>query len=178
VGWMIGFIAPYTFTRRNYRQYSSIADLRTFQFTVIHELGFSFFTNRILGIGLLQSHYHFIRHMKSSFHRLIPSLPLLCNCQFRRFDSIQFLCSQVYILAGRRIVTRLTSLLLYAAGHFFITTLHGPHRKHRLQLSRIVLDVLTAPLHNNSRGADRVLENNLSVVEQYLPRARVYRVIA
>jgi hypothetical protein len=27
--WMIGFIAPYTFTTRNYRQYSAVADLHT-----------------------------------------------------------------------------------------------------------------------------------------------------
>jgi hypothetical protein len=39
-------------------------------------------------------------HIKSSFHSLIPFLPLLCNCQFRRLNSIQFLCSQDHILAG------------------------------------------------------------------------------
>jgi hypothetical protein len=54
--------------------------------------------------------------MKSSLHRLIHFFPLFCNCQFRRLDSIQFLCSQVHIPAGWRLETRLTLLnwtLLY-----------------------------------------------------------------
>jgi hypothetical protein len=38
--WTIGFIAPYTFTTRDYRQYSGIADLYTLQFTVTQALGF------------------------------------------------------------------------------------------------------------------------------------------
>jgi hypothetical protein len=45
--------------------------------------------------------------MKSSLHRLIPFLPLFCNCQFRRFDSVQFFCSQAPILAGWHLETRL-----------------------------------------------------------------------
>jgi hypothetical protein len=45
--WMIGLIALIHSTR-NYRQYSSIADLHTLQFTVTHALGFSVITNRIL----------------------------------------------------------------------------------------------------------------------------------
>jgi hypothetical protein len=63
---MIGFIAPYTVTARDYRQYSAIADLHTFQFTVTHPLGFSVFTSRILATDLSQSHCHFKSHMKSS----------------------------------------------------------------------------------------------------------------
>jgi hypothetical protein len=61
--------------------------------------------------------------MKSSFHSLIPFLPLFCNCQFRRFDSIQLLCSQAHIPAGWHLETRLTLLnwtLLY--NHFAWTT--------------------------------------------------------
>jgi hypothetical protein len=49
--------------------------------------------------------------MKFSFHRLIPLLPLFCNCQFRRLDSIQFLSSQAHIPAGWRLETRLFTLL-------------------------------------------------------------------
>jgi hypothetical protein len=41
--------------------------------------------------------------MKSSYHSLIPSLPLFCSCQFRRLGSIQFLYSQAHILAGWRL---------------------------------------------------------------------------
>jgi hypothetical protein len=47
--------------------------------------------------------------MKSSFHRLINFLPLFCNCQFRRLDSIQFLCSQAHILADWHLETRINS---------------------------------------------------------------------
>jgi hypothetical protein len=43
--------------------------------------------------------------MKSSFHSLIPFLPLFCNCQFPKLDSIQFLCSQAHILAGWHLET-------------------------------------------------------------------------
>jgi hypothetical protein len=50
--WMIGFIALCIFTTRDYRQYSAIADLHTFQFTATHEPGFSVFTSRILATDL------------------------------------------------------------------------------------------------------------------------------
>jgi hypothetical protein len=50
--WMIGFIASYTFTTRNYRQYSAIAILHTLLFTVTQPLGFSVFTSRILATDL------------------------------------------------------------------------------------------------------------------------------
>jgi hypothetical protein len=47
--WMIGFIAAlYIHTTRGYGQYSAIAILHTFQFTVARALGFSVFTIRIL----------------------------------------------------------------------------------------------------------------------------------
>jgi hypothetical protein len=68
--------------------------------------------------------------MKSSCHSLIPLLPLFCNCQLQRLDSIQFLCSRAHIPAGWRLEIRLftsdyCSILLCAAERFFITTLHG-----------------------------------------------------
>jgi hypothetical protein len=47
----------------------------------------------------------------------------------------------------------------------------------RLLLSSILLGVFTALLHNNGRGANHT-ENNLSIVEAYLPRAGVCRVVA
>jgi hypothetical protein len=50
--WMIGFIALYTFTTQDYRQYRAIADLHTLQFTVTHALGFSVFTSLILETDL------------------------------------------------------------------------------------------------------------------------------
>jgi hypothetical protein len=38
-------------------------------------------------MDLSRSHCNFKSHMKSSLHSLIPFLPLLCSCQFRRFNS-------------------------------------------------------------------------------------------
>jgi hypothetical protein len=57
--------------------------------------------------------------MKSSFHNWILFLPLFCNFQFRRLDSIQFLCSQAHIPAGWRPRTRLFSSVstVYSATH-------------------------------------------------------------
>jgi hypothetical protein len=45
-------LTPYTFTARDYRQYSPIADLHTLQFTVTHALRFLVFTSRILTTDL------------------------------------------------------------------------------------------------------------------------------
>jgi hypothetical protein len=76
---MTGFIAPYTFTSRDYGQYSAIADSHTLQFIVTQALGFSVFTSRILATDLSQSHYKFKSHIKSSLHSLIHFLPFLLN---------------------------------------------------------------------------------------------------
>jgi hypothetical protein len=67
-------------------------------------------------------------HTKFSFHSLIPFLPLFWNCQFRRLDLVQFLCSQAHVLTGWRFETQLTLLNLT----LFINTLHGPRRQHSL----------------------------------------------
>jgi hypothetical protein len=69
---------------------------------------------------------HFKSHMKSSLHRLVPFLPLFCNCQFWRLDSLL----QRYILAGWRLETRLD--YYFSIEVFFITTLHGTRRKQSL----------------------------------------------
>jgi hypothetical protein len=113
--------------------------------------------------------------MKSPLHCLIPFLPLFSNCQHRRLDSVQFLCSQAHILAGWRLETRLDSSTVQL--NSYLLSLHGPHGKHRLLLSRIVLGLFTAPLHSNGRGSDYI-ENSFSIVDACLPRARVYRVVA
>jgi hypothetical protein len=153
-------------TTRNYKQYSAIADLHTLKFTVTYALGFSVFTSRILATDLSQSHCHFKSHMKSSLSVLIPFLPLL---------SIQFNSSVPRLISREAGVSKLdSSLLSCSIDFFFITTLHRPHRKHRLLLSRIVLGVFTAPLHNKNRGAGYI-ENNLSIVEACLPQALVYQ---
>jgi hypothetical protein len=85
--------------------------------------------------------------MKYSFHSLTPSLELFCNCQFLRLDTIQFLCSQVHILAGWRLETRLifpNSIFLY--NHFARTTqktqplFFGIACLHRFCIQRNLLD--------------------------------------
>jgi hypothetical protein len=50
--WMIGLLTLYTFTTRDYRPYSAIADLHTFSSLVTHPLGFSVFTSSILATDL------------------------------------------------------------------------------------------------------------------------------
>jgi hypothetical protein len=74
--------------------------------------------------------------MKSSFHCRIPFLPLFYNCQFRRLDSMQFLCSQAHIPAGWRLETEAT--LLY--NHFERTTQKTVYCWE---------GVFTEPLHSN-----------------------------
>jgi hypothetical protein len=69
----------YIHTVRDYRQYSSIAILHTFQFTATHALGFSVFTSRILATDFSQSHWHFKSHMETSFHSLIHFLSFLLS---------------------------------------------------------------------------------------------------
>jgi hypothetical protein len=63
-------------TVQDYRQYSAIAILHPFQFTVTHALGFSVFTSRILAVDISQSHCNFKSHVKSSFHSIILFLPI------------------------------------------------------------------------------------------------------
>jgi hypothetical protein len=129
--WMIGFIDTLHTVIGTTGNYSATADIHTLQFTVTHALGFSVFTSRILATDLSQSHCYFKSPMKSSFHSLIPFLLLFCNCQFRRLNSIQSLCSYPGRLASRNSTLHFL-LLFYTAEHSFITTLHGPWRKHSL----------------------------------------------
>jgi hypothetical protein len=143
LGWDDWIYGQLTHKTRDYRQYSAITILHTFQFTVTHALGISGFTSRILVTDLSQSHRNFKSHMKSSLLHLIPFFfALFCDCQFRRLDSIQFLCSQAHISAGWRLEawpftsdSTTTWLLFYTPSPLlcpFINPRHGPHRKHSL----------------------------------------------
>jgi hypothetical protein len=49
---MIGFVSTSVTISLNYNQYSAIADLHTFHFTVAHALGFSVFISRLLATDL------------------------------------------------------------------------------------------------------------------------------
>jgi hypothetical protein len=73
------YCALYIHTVRDYRQYSAVAILHTFQFTVTHALKFSVFTSRILATDVSQSHCNFKSHVKSSLHNLLPFLSFLLN---------------------------------------------------------------------------------------------------
>jgi hypothetical protein len=135
------------YTTRNYIQLQGYRYSHTLQFTMTHALGFSVFTCRILAMDLEQSRCHFKSRPKSFLHSLIPLLPLFCSCQFRRLDSIQFLCSQTHIPASWRPETRLFTamnglnwILLY--NHFARTT-------QKTQPLYCWEDVYTAQLHSN-----------------------------
>jgi hypothetical protein len=76
--------------------------------------------------------------MKYSFHGLIHFLPLFYSCQFRRFDSIQFLCYHDQILAGWRFETLLDS-----------TQLNFARTTQKTQPLYCRESVFTAPFPNN-----------------------------
>jgi hypothetical protein len=72
IGWL-DLLTPYTHhwelqAIQRYRY------LHTLQFTIIHTLGFSVFSSRILATDLYRSHCHFKSHMKFSLHSLIHFL--------------------------------------------------------------------------------------------------------
>jgi hypothetical protein len=108
---------------RDYGNYSAIAILHTFQFTVAHALGISVFTSRVLATDLSQSHCHFNSHMKSSWHSLI----------FLAVSSQSLLT----IVSRTRPISLPTTVLssfvfcLYWLCHL-VTPGHVPKRKHRL----------------------------------------------
>jgi hypothetical protein len=81
--------------------------------------------------------------MKYSLPSLTPFLRLFCNCQFRRLDSIQFLCSQAHIPAGWRLETRLTLLNWTLLYNNFVRTTQKTQPPYCLE------DVFTAPLHSS-----------------------------
>jgi hypothetical protein len=120
---------------RDYRQYSSIADLHTLQLTITHALGVSVFTSHILAtVSLsLQITHEVFFSPPNSFITIILQVPI----QKTPLNSIPLL-PRSYIPAGWRLETPFCSILLYAAEHFFITTLHGPRRKQPLLLTTSV----------------------------------------
>jgi hypothetical protein len=124
--WMIGFIDTLYTTLGTRGNYNAISGLHTSRFTVTHALGFSVFTSRILSTDLLQYHCNFKSHTKSSFHSLIPFLPLFCNCQL---SSVPLLPSSYPAWLASR-----NSTQFFSTEIFFITILHGSRRKHSLSV--------------------------------------------
>jgi hypothetical protein len=127
-GWI--YCTLYIHTVRDYRQYSAIAILHTFQFTVAHTLGFSVLTSRILATDLSQSHCHFKSHMKPTLHRLIPFLQFLLHhlrLQSPELDPILILHAwDPYYIASRR--TDRKHSFLHCCKEVFTTPLHGNRR--------------------------------------------------
>jgi hypothetical protein len=169
---------PGTFTQfGNTGNYSAIAILHTFQFTVTHALGYSVVTSRILATDLIQSHCNFKSHVESSLYRLIPFLPflqlpipkirlyfsrllfytpstlllLLLSSQSQVKVTLRLTVSQSVSLGVEPHLGLMTRYLLlfdsyglvfverplWSCRTLLISTLHGPHRKHRIVLSRM-----------------------------------------
>jgi hypothetical protein len=142
--WVIRFITSYTSTQfGTVGNYSAIAILRTFQFTVAQALEFSVFTSRIQATEFSQSHCNFGSHMKSSCHSLIPSLPFLVNHLWLPSPELDPILFRLPACTPSTL-----PLLLLPCRTLLITTLHGPHGKHSLLLLK---SVFTAPLPSNRR---------------------------
>jgi hypothetical protein len=87
--------------------------------------------------------------MKSSFHSLIPSLPLFCSCQFRRLDSIQFLCTQVHIPAGWRLETRLFTVDYSTRTRLLTVSFYNHSVRTMQKTASLLLRRLTGSLRSN-----------------------------
>jgi hypothetical protein len=109
------YCSSYIHTTWDYRQYSAVADLLTFQLSATRALGFSVFTSHIMATDLSQSHCNFKSHKESSFHSLTTFLPLFCSWHL---NSIY--CSYPDRPASR---IRLCSLNYYAWSHLLTVLL-------------------------------------------------------
>jgi hypothetical protein len=96
--------------------------------------------------------------MKSSFHGLIPFLPLFCNCQLRRLYLIQFLCSQARGCVSKLDLVLLIWTLLYS--HFARTT-------QKTETLCCLEGLFIAPLHGN--GSYSIVACIFIAVGVYLP---------
>jgi hypothetical protein len=139
---MIGFIDTLFTHFGTTGNYSAITILYTSQFTVAHALGSS------LGVSrqriLQQSHCHFKSRMKSSFHSLISScyfIPIILDCHLQNLTHF--------------LRTTHSNDLLWP----FITSRHGPRRKHSLSIVEkvcllircLVMDVLLLRAYTSAR---------------------------
>jgi hypothetical protein len=112
-----------------------------------HALGFTVSTNCILATDNSLT-CNFKSHMKSCFHRLIPFLPLFCNCQL---NSISLLRSSYPGRLASRNSIRLYSTTFYAAIANFGNHLydHFARTMRKTQPLNCWEGVFTAPFHSN-----------------------------
>jgi hypothetical protein len=126
----------YFHTVRNYRQYSAIAILHTFQFNVAHALLFQ--SSLVLS---WQRIYHSLTVTSNLLGTvLIPFLPFLQlpipKTRLSTLDYSYILLESV-LLGYCGILPATLLLLLLSCRTLLINTLYGPHGKHRLLLSRM-----------------------------------------
>jgi hypothetical protein len=115
---MIGFIGTSVTISLNYKPYSAIADLHTFQFTVIHALGFSVSTNRLLATdlntGIITSNHYEV------FLSFLLQSPWNADPIFQSLYCMVLICTEI----SPRLTVSHLRLSLYRRG----TDTH--HRKH------------------------------------------------
>jgi hypothetical protein len=132
---MIGFISTSVTVSLSYSQYSTIADLHTFQFTVAHTLGFSVFNSNLPATDLNTE------TSTSDYYEVI--LPFL----------VQSPCN---------LGTQLKSLLDSSQVPFPYSLISSRHRPHRKQVSRVRLRVHWS-VTSTGRDADDI-ENTASSI--------------
>jgi hypothetical protein len=106
---MIGFIDPLITQLETTDNYNAITNRSHFTVHRYIRTRFSAFTSRILAKDFI-SPTATSNHTWSLIFTTWFFLSIFYNCQFRRLDSIQFLCSHAHILAAG--VSKLDSILL------------------------------------------------------------------
>jgi hypothetical protein len=99
---VIGFIGTSVTISLNYNQYSVIADLHTFQFTVAHALGFSVSTSRLLATDLNNGYVFTVSTLSVSWQRILTherSLQITMKSSSTQFSSANSL-SQIRCMTG------------------------------------------------------------------------------
>jgi hypothetical protein len=169
--WLIGFIDTfYTYTTRDCRQYSAIADLHTLEFTVTHALGLTVFTSRIRATDLWQSHCNFKSHMKASvpqpdsFLAISSQLPLTAISRTQLNSRPEPTHMNFSSTKLSQILTSKSSL----GTSRYIASERTP-RKTPSSIARLVLGVFADPLPRNRRPIFARVGSHGNVFTESLP---------